>query len=105
MARTDLQSRDYESRQLDIQKKEYAIRRRRQTISVIPIGLLGVAVAVGGGGLFGLGEQAVLVLVGSVVLSFFGFSLVNWRCPKCSAYLGQRLNPTDCRACGATLQD
>ena len=50
MARTDLQSRDYESRQLDVQEKEYAIRRRRQTISVIPVGLLGVAVIVGGGG-------------------------------------------------------
>ena len=105
MARTDLQSRDYELRQLAIQKKEYAIRRRRQTISVIPVGVLGVAVAVGGGGLFGLGEQAVLVLVGAVVLSFFGYSLVNWRCPACSAYLGQRLNPEKCRACGATLRD
>ena len=101
----EIEGRDHGSRQLTIQKKEYAARRRRQAISAIPVGLLAAVLALTGGSPFGLGEQGVLVAVGIIVLGFFGFSLGNWRCPACSAYLGQRLNPRNCRACGATLRD
>jgi len=92
-------------RELTKYKKEYAEKRRRQTASLIPVGVLGATAALGGGGLLGLSEQTFLVIVGAVILSFFGFSLLNWRCPSCGAYLGQRLNPRECKACGTVLRD
>jgi len=98
-------TRDYQSRQVTALKDEFAARRRRQAISVVPVGVLGLVVALGGAELLGLGGRALTVVVGVVVLGFFAFSLGNWRCPACSAYLGQRLNPVKCRACGARLRD
>lgn len=86
-------------------KAEFAVKRRRQALSTIPVGALGVAVAAGGGGLLGLGQEAVLGVVAVVILGFFGFSLVNWRCPSCDAYLGQRLNPRRCPSCDTPLRD
>lgn len=86
-------------------RREYAERRRRQAVSVVPVGVLGVLVAVGGNGLLGLSEQAGVFAVGAVVLAFFGYSLVNWRCPACDRYLGQRLNPRQCPSCGQALRD
>lgn len=96
---------DYQSRQVTLLQREFAARRRRQAISAVPVGLLGLALALGGGDSLGLGPQSLTVVVGVVVLGFFAFSLGNWRCPACSAYLGQRVNPAKCRACGATLRD
>ena len=86
-------------------KREYAERRRRQTWSLVPVGFLAVLVAMGGASALGLSEGAFLIVLGVVILSFFGFSLLNWRCPSCGAYLGQRLNPRECRACGTVLRD
>lgn len=86
-------------------KRAYADRRRRQGLSAVPLGGLAVAMAAGGGSLPGLAGPAGSVVVGAVVLGFFGFSLVNWRCPACDAYLGQRLNPRTCPSCGQELRD
>lgn len=105
MPETDLRRSQAGSRHLMENKKEYADRRRRQTVSLIPIGGVAAATAMGGGGALGLSDQAFLTVVGVVILGFFVFSLVNWRCPSCGAYLGQRLNPRECNACGATLRD
>ena len=105
MSKTDLRREQSDSRQLMKHKKEYAEKRRRQTASLIPIGALAAATAVGGGGALGLSDQTFFAVVGVVILGFFGFSLVNWRCPSCGAYLGQRLNPRECNTCGATLRD
>jgi hypothetical protein len=105
MPETDLRRRQADSPHLTENKREYAVRRRRQTVSLIPIGGLAAATVMGGGGMLGLSDQAFLVVVGVVILGFFGFSLVNWRCPSCGAYLGQRLNPRECNACGANLRD
>ena len=91
--------------QLVRHKREFAERRRRQGLSTIPVGVLAVAVAAGGGTVAGLGASAGFVVVVAVVLGFFGFSLVNWRCPSCDAYLGQRLNPRECPSCGRVLRD
>ena len=105
MPETDLRPRQADSRHLAENMKKYAARRRRQTVSLIPVGGLAAATAMGGGGILGLTDQTFLVVVGVVILGFFGFSLINWRCPSCGAYLGQRLNPRDCSACGAPLRD
>ena len=105
MRETDLRRRQAGSRHLTEIKNEYASRRRRQTVSLIPVGVLAAVTAMDGGGMLGLSDQAFLVVAGAVILGFFGFSLVNWRCPSCGAYLGQRLNPRECNACEATLRD
>jgi len=105
MAETDLRRTQDDPRQLTASKKQYADRRRRQTMSMIPVAGLAAATAMGGGDFLGLSDQTFLVVVGVVILGFFGFSLANWRCPSCGAYLGQRLNPRGGRACGATLRD
>lgn len=105
MLETDLRRRQADSRHLTDNKKEYAGRRRRQTLSLIPVGGLAAATAMGGGGALGLSDQTFFVVMGVVILGFFCFSLVNWRCPSCGAYLGQRLNPRECHTCGATLRD
>ena len=103
MPSTELEPRDEEVGRLAMYKEQYAARRRLQGFSVVPVGLLAVALAGGTG--VSLGEQAMLALVVAVVLGFFGFSLVSWRCPACSAYLGQRLNPRSCHSCGTVFRD
>ena len=105
MSKTDLRRQDSESRRLMRYRKEYAGRRRRQAVSLIPVAALGAVTAMGGAALLGMSEQGFLALVGTVILGFFGFSLVNWRCPSCGAYFGQRLNPRECRACGTVLRE
>jgi hypothetical protein len=80
-------------------RQEYALRRRRQAASGVPVVVLAIAVGLGSGG------GVPLLVVGTVILAFFGFSLVNWRCPSCGAYLGQRLNPERCPACRVELRD
>jgi len=94
-----------ESRPVARFKRAYAERKRRQALSTIPVGVLALAVVMGGGAVVGLGATASLVVVGAVVLGFFGFSLVNWRCPACDRYLGQRLDPRECPSCGQVLRD
>lgn len=96
---------DHQKRQVERYRDEYAVRRRRQAFAVIPVALLGLAGAVSGGTFFGMGQDGVMAAVGVVVLGLFGFSLVNWRCPSCGAYLGQRLNPKRCRSCGVEFRD
>jgi hypothetical protein len=44
--------------------------------------------------------------IGASLLIVFAcalFSLVNWRCPACGAYLGKRFSPRFCASCGARL--
>lgn len=105
MAPGDIPARRTEPGRLDRVKRSYALRRRRQAVSAVPVGILAVTSAVGGGGLLGLPEGTALLVVGTVVLGFFGFSLVNWRCPACDAYLGRRFNPRACPSCGQQLRD
>jgi hypothetical protein len=105
MTPRDLSHRRQTGGPLERVKREYAVRRRRQAVSAVPLGALAVATAASGGGLFGLPEPAALTVVGIVVLGFFGFSLANWRCPACDAYLGRRLNPATCPSCGGALRD
>ena len=38
-------------------------------------------------------------IIGGVI-----FSLINWRCPSCSKYLGKNINPKFCTHCGTELQ-
>jgi len=89
--------------------EEYERRRRRQTISGLPLIILIIGLLLTGfpdtGPIFGLSQDLVLPLVGVSILGFFGFSLVNWRCPSCNSYFGQRLNPKKCPNCEAILRN
>ncbi len=38
-----------------------------------------------------------------VLILFIVFSLQNWRCPRCRAYLGREMNPKFCKNCGVQL--
>ena len=40
----------------------------------------------------------------ALLLSLLGFSLFNWRCPSCNAYLGKNWNPKFCSNCWTKLQ-
>lgn len=61
MPRDNLTPRGHEPTRLVKYKKESA-ERRRQAISVVPVGALGLALAAGSGSMLGLGEQAVPLL-------------------------------------------
>ena len=38
-----------------------------------------------------------------VILGVVLFSLKNWRCPACNAYLGKGMAPSFCSKCGIPL--
>ena len=83
-------------------------RKRRQFVAALPFFAIVIAMLLGGelnvGRFVGIPESLVLPIVAIAVLSFFGFSLANWRCPACNRYLGQRLNPKTCPYCGVGYQ-
>ena len=89
-------------------KRRYAIRRRRQYIAATPILVALVIIKI----LLHVTDMedsdwlppniwastAVLAVLGLIV-----FSLFNWRCPRCNAYLG-RYSYKHCSSCGAELR-
>ena len=82
-------------------REEFATRRKRQLIVMIPILLLLIGYVL-------LGERTEntaypFILIG-VVLVTLVFSFRNWRCPACDGYLGRGLNPKFCSKCGAQLR-
>jgi len=89
--------------------EEFAAVRRRQWIAtgiVIPV-LLGAMFLVerdrktpGGRVPVGYAVAGVVLVVG-----LLAFSLWNWRCPSCRAYLGRGLSPRFCRHCGQQLRE
>lgn len=89
-------------------KQEFAVRRRKQIILIVPlVALIGFAVLVdqrNGGVVLGIpaavAGPALLVLVGAAVV----FSFWNWRCPACNKYLGKGLGPRFCPKCGVPLE-
>ena len=96
----------YLDQQLAEFKAEFAKRRRRQLLAVIPILAIFVLRIVLGekkpeAAPFGLTPE---ILVGAalvVVLGVIAFSLWNWRCPACNKYLGKGIGPAFCAKCGA----
>lgn len=38
-----------------------------------------------------------------LLIVFIVFMLVNWRCPRCNAYLGREMTPKYCPHCGVQL--
>jgi hypothetical protein len=83
---------------------EFARRRRRQIIVTIPLFIIVLASSV-----FLTDETTpkspLLVAVFVLALgSLITFSLINWRCPACRAYLRKATNPKFCPNCGVALR-
>lgn len=90
--------------------EQFAIRRRRQLTSGLVLVVFGIVV-------FGLktfsGSEPIVGLSASVLMGgliaalviYVFFSLYNWRCPGCNAYLGKVINPKFCPKCGVQLQE
>lgn len=86
--------------------KEYQKRRKKQWIVVllcIPVVLLYLLQSfskrlpfIGDGG---MAIASILFLVGVIA-----FTLINWRCPNCNAFLGKNISAHRCEECGARLQ-
>lgn len=87
---------------------EFKRRQKRQLIATIPLLIAMPIVVVGtqtqGPTVFGMpsilaAKIGVVLFVGSI-----GYTLKNWRCPKCSRYLGRAIAPASCPSCGARLR-
>lgn len=50
-----------------------------------------------------LNDDLVLGVLVVYVLSILVFSFINWRCPKCNAYLGREVGINHCKNCGIQL--
>lgn len=40
----------------------------------------------------------------AIIGAFIGFTGFNWRCPSCTKYLGNDVNRSICKKCGARLR-
>jgi hypothetical protein len=90
-------------------RAQFARRRLRQIIAVIPI----LAAVV----LFtwldkhpdaspgGLDPNVIAVIAFVVIFGTIIFSFFNWRCPSCNRYLGKAWNPKFCQKCGFQLHE
>lgn len=89
-------------------KSEFAARRKRQLLLLIPVvGLFTFAALVGGGKLAvpaSLSLASAKVALFLVVAACVGYSWYNWRCPACKGYLGRGIEPKHCRNCGVELR-
>ena len=98
----------YVEQQLVEFKTEFAKRRRRQLLVLIPVVACIVLVRVfsknEGALIFGLPASVVTGAAFAVILAILAFSLWNWRCPACNKYLVKGISPSFCSKCGAPLQ-
>lgn len=88
--------------------EQFARRRLRQLFALVPV-LAALAVVFWadrhpGQSLAGIDAATLPVAMFAVVAAVAVFSLVNWRCPACSASLGRGWNPRFCRSCGVSLR-
>ncbi|MCP3927219.1 MAG: hypothetical protein GY714_32065 [Desulfobacterales bacterium] len=81
---------------------EFKKLRRNQMIATIPmiIAVISLIMPENSAGLFGLSQNLILGISISVIISYFIFSLFNWKCPLCNRYLGKSWNPKYCQKCG-----
>ena len=97
----------YAEQQLQEFRSEFAKRRKRQLLMLIPL----IAVFL----LFGTVDEAtgatpigpaaiILPLAFVIILGILVFSFTNWRCPACNKYLGKGISPRFCSKCGVPLQ-
>lgn len=98
----------YTEQQLSEFKAEFAKRRQRQRLVMIPILVLFVLIIAlqdqPDVSLFGLSAQSLMVAAFVVIFGVAGFNSWNWRCPACNRHLGRGTNLAFCPKCGAPLR-
>jgi len=95
-------------------QREFSRRRHRQwALAIIAVPWIAAGLIYGGtpGERF-MGESPLLsspprwfppvFLI--LAVGALAFSLLNWRCPGCSKYLGRGINPRRCPRCGVALR-
>lgn len=50
-----------------------------------------------------LSDNLVIAILAVYVIGLLVFSFINWRCPKCNAYLGKEIGIKHCKSCGIQL--
>lgn len=98
-------------------RREFSLRRRRQwTLAIIVAPFIVVALLYAGTTADRLlGDRPLLsptpawfpwfaAVFAVLVVGGLVYSLRNWRCPRCSAYLGRAINPKHCPRCGVALR-
>ncbi|HEV7764479.1 MAG TPA: hypothetical protein VGQ76_05720 [Thermoanaerobaculia bacterium] len=88
-------------------RQDFARRRTRQWLLVIPMVLAIIAIRAADTGedfVYGLPSGVVIGIGFALLIGGIIFSLINWRCPACSKYLGKAINPTFCGKCGFKLK-
>ena len=83
---------------------EFRKRQVRQWIATI-LAIAAILPMVNGFVIGGLSERVVAPICIAVVLGIAIFSLINWRCPSCEGYLGNKMSPRFCSKCGVRLQE
>ncbi len=98
----------YTQDQLEQFKATFALRRRRQLISIVPTVLLafflGATDGRRGATFAGVPQSYVLCAALAGIAGLVLFSFRNWRCPACDRYLGRAMNPSFCSRCGVPLR-
>jgi hypothetical protein len=98
----------YTSEQEGEFKRQFAARRKRQLLLSVPLVVAIIAVAILGKSdrqeILGVPAAVVGPAFVVLVLGALIFSLINWRCPACSGYLGKKISPRFCSKCGVVLQ-
>ena len=87
--------------------QDFRLRRGRQLVAIAAALLLIIFLALihNRSDLFGhVSKNTISAIELVVIAAFIGFSSANWRCPSCSRYLGQDINRSICKKCGARLR-
>lgn len=99
---------DYTEEQKQGFKEEFSRRKRLQLMVSLPFVVVLAGLFIlgdqGSSGALGvpielLGGVLAVLLVGVLI-----FSLKNWRCPACNAYLGKGMGHSFCPKCGVALR-
>ena len=98
----------YVEQQLSEFKADFAKRRKRQILGLIPVFAIFLLAIVldkkPETALFDVPSEDVLGAAFVVVAGFVAFTLWNWRCPACHRYLGKGTSPAFCSKCGVPLR-
>ena len=88
-------------------RQQWAAMRRRQYIAILPFLIFFGSVSIlarKGNAVVTASDGLLLVLLAALGVGTIYFSLQNWRCPACSQYLTNEMNPRLCSKCGVALR-
>jgi hypothetical protein len=102
---------EYTEDQKEQFKQQFAAKRRRQIILMIPFVILaGTMALMGVNGhthttpVWGIPSDAIGVVCLIFAVCAVVFSFLNWCCPACGKHLGRGFGPRFCPRCGVELR-